>query len=145
VRTEYYLSKTESEKAYYVGLWAANTHHISMFILATLNLYYPAACENPYPMQWFYDDLCYMQLDRNMVRTKMAGAGYLFYDLYVMVYYVKSDSALQFQSIAHHLVGAAGIFCGSFVGYGVPGIGNINLMTELSTALLNYREMYDKD
>ena len=143
--TENYLSKTESEKAYYIGIFAANTHHIGMFLWGFANLYYPAYCENPYPMQWFYDDVCYMQVDRNMVRTKMAGAGYLFYDLYVMVYYVKSDSALQFQSIAHHLVGAAGIFCGSFVGYGVPGIGNINLMTELSTALLNYREMYDKD
>ena len=116
-----------------------------MFILGAINLYYPAACENPYPMQWFYDDLCYMQVDRNMVRTKMAGAGYLFYDLYVMLYYVKSDRSLHAQYIGHHLVGAAGIFCGSFVGYGVPGIGNINLMTELSTAFLNYRDLYNKE
>jgi|TARA_B110000305_G_C19309262_1_gene573199 hypothetical protein len=45
----------------------------------------------------------------------------------------------------HHAIAIGGIFGGTYSGYGVPGIGAMSLMTELSTFFLNIREMYSKD
>ena len=45
----------------------------------------------------------------------------------------------------HHAIAIGGIFGGTYSGYGVPGIGAMSLMTELSTFFLNFREMYNKD
>ena len=47
--------------------------------------------------------------------------------------------------MAHHMIAILGVFCGTYAGYGVPGIGAMSLTTELSTIFLNYREMYSKD
>ena len=45
----------------------------------------------------------------------------------------------------HHMIALLGIFCGTYAGYGVTGIGAMSLMTELSTFFLNFREMYKDD
>ena len=41
VKSQHFIMKDDSAKAYFISLWAANTHHIIVFILAFYYLMFP--------------------------------------------------------------------------------------------------------
>lgn len=77
-----------------------------------------------------------------MVRFPLFTMGYLAYDFYAVVFYMESKGAKLNEAIFHHVVGITGLCSALVLGYSGPAVGNITMLTEMSTFFLNYREMY---
>ena len=41
LKKEHFIKKTKEQKAYYLSLWSANTHHVIAFSLAVYNFIVP--------------------------------------------------------------------------------------------------------
>jgi hypothetical protein len=57
LKMESFIKKTESEKYYYVCLWVANVHHLTITIY-TLNNLINSNCEGAYPFIWLFSEEC---------------------------------------------------------------------------------------
>jgi len=44
-------------------MWMSNTHHLIIIIFSIYNLMKPD-CQDPYPLQTMYDDLCWVKVDK---------------------------------------------------------------------------------
>lgn len=47
--------------------------------------------------------------------------------------------------VVHHVLGIIGAFVGLTGGYGLPAVGCLLQLSEVSTIFLNYRSFFDKD
>lgn len=86
-----------------------------------------------------------MTTDRRHVMVAAITGGYLIYDGIILFCYVKSFDALGLQTLIHHFIGTSGLFIGVMAGWGTPSIGNMSVMSEISTIFLNYRSMFGKE
>ena len=131
---------------YYLSCWGANTHHVIVATCGFYNFLTPPCDTNEHGIwTWFKNDECFMLMDKRYVYTSLITAGYLLYDLNIQFNYVGGKDALAYQVLFHHIIGTTGIIAGLIAGYGATGLGNLTCLAEVSTIILNYRSMYDKD
>ena len=140
-----YLDKNYKDRLFYLSCWGANTHHFIVFTFAMYNLLNPLCEKYDGPFTWFTDEKCLMTSDRRHVYVAAITGGYLIYDGIILFCYVKSFDALGLQTLLHHFIGSSGLFIGVMAGWGTPVVGNLSVMSELSTIFLNYRSMFGKE
>lgn len=102
-------------------------------------------CENPYPLQWIYDDVCHMTVDPRHAVNGFFFMGYLLQDFIQMKFWIRDSSKNAQEMTVHHIFATiATLLC---LNSGYMSIGLVNLMTlmEFSTPPLNYRWLYPKE
>ena len=102
-------------------------------------------CEGAYNFIFMYDPVCFYTQDNNCVIAVLITCGYLSYDFILYRFFMDQKDPMNQQTLAHHIIGTSGLFCGLYTGYGIPAVANVALTCELSTFFLNYRSMYSKD
>ena len=73
------MDLTQKEKWYYLSNWAGNVHHATIFSYLCW-LAVNSSCDNAYPFIWFYDDVCFVTVQKEFVYAAMLTMGYLLYD-----------------------------------------------------------------
>ena len=139
-----YISKGKLERVEYLQLWTGNCHH---FIICFVAYYFltHSECDGAYDYIFLKEKKCFYTVDSGCIKANFVTIGYLSYDFILYRFFMPTDSALNQQSMWHHVVGILGLGCGMLTGFGVPSAANVALTCELSTFFLNYRTMYSKE
>jgi hypothetical protein len=97
IQAKRYQAKTDSEKAFYISLWGANTHHICVGSFALYNFYYPSQdCTNQQHWAWFFDHQCLLQVDQRFVYLSLISSAYLSFDFYWQFFHVGGSDTLSY-------------------------------------------------
>ena len=80
-----YMEKHPDERGVFVCIFYQNIFVLISSFSAAYNVMFPN-CENPYPLQFFFDDVCFMTVDRRYIYTVAFTQGYLTYDLYSLYF-----------------------------------------------------------
>jgi len=83
----WYASKDQHIKNRWNGAVIANVHHLSIFIYV-FYIFTHSVCDNAYPFIWFYDDVCFLTMDKKFVYVSLFSAGFLCNDFWVQKYIV---------------------------------------------------------
>ena len=138
---EMYNNKNYKDRAFFLSVWVANVHHIIAFSLAVYNFYFPDCGGTGRPFEWFYDEVCFLTVDKRFVFACLFCCGYLTFDYIVQAYIAEVKGDLAALTLFHHIIGGSGLFIGLSCGFGAPGIGNLTLICEISSIFLNYRTL----
>jgi hypothetical protein len=71
--------------------------------------------------------------------------GYFTTDLLIIMFLSKNTDALFREVQFHHGVCIIGLFCSICSGYGIPGVVNCMMLSEISTIFLNYRMLVPRE
>ena len=88
-----YLKMDDSQKAYWLSTWVANTHHLFVVCWVYMSFYY-STCPGGYPFAWFTEDRCFYHVELMQCQSAMITCGYLTYDFCVQKFLVKDTSNL---------------------------------------------------
>tara|TARA_B110000285_G_C14829737_1_gene470312 strand:+ start:188 stop:637 length:450 start_codon:yes stop_codon:yes gene_type:complete len=137
-KPEFYMSKTEADKNYFLSHIVANTHHMIIFIAASYALLYPdCAPDSPFTFQILADPVCFYTVDSLCVKTCLITLSYMLYDFILYIKCFDLTSKDKKIVIVHHILAITTIIFGLTAGYGAPGLLNICLLCEISTFFIN--------
>jgi len=122
-------------------MWAGNVHHVAILVLVVYFLI-NSECEDSYPLIFFYDDVCFYNLDRNCVMTALVTCGYLTYDFLLLSLFFTKERPITYQTIGHHIVGGIVLICALNTGYSMGALATCSLVCEISSVFLNYRSIF---
>ena len=128
----------------------SNLHHLFVLIFCIYNLRhacddnsdYPVTHDEPY-YRWIYSDQCFMQPYEGFGILLTITLGYLVMDLTALVFYYEEWTSVRKQTIAHHALAITGFLLAFVGGFGLPGIAQSSLITEISSMFLNYRHYFN--
>lgn len=136
-----FRDKTHQQKLIYSQMWAGNSHHVTILFFVVYNFMY-SECEGSYPLIFFYDDVCFYNIDRSCVRTTLITCGYLTYDFLLLSIYFTKERPITYQTIGHHIVAMVVLLCAFHTGYSMGTLTTATLVCEFSSVFLNYRSIF---
>ena len=122
-------------------MWAGNFHHVLILVLVVYN-FMNSECEDSYPLIFFFDDVCFYNIDRNCVRTALITCGYLTYDFLLLTLFFTKERPITYQTIAHHIIAYTTLMLGFHTGYSMGTLATMTLVCEISSVFLNYRSIF---
>ena len=136
-----FRDRTHQKKLIYSQMWAGNSHHVAILFFVFYNFMY-SECEGSYPLIFFYDDICFYNIDRSCVRTTLITCGYLTYDGLLLSIYFTKERPITYQTIGHHIVAMVVLLCAIYTGYSIGTLTTATLVCEISSVFLNYRSIF---
>ena len=81
------------------------------------------------------------------MRVLFVSGAYFICDYVILKYFIKAEMSdpKAKLSYVHHVMGIFSLFLAVYGGYALPAVGNIAMLSEISTIFLNYRDMYQKE
>ena len=122
-------------------MWAGNSHHVTILFFVVYNFMY-SECEGSYPLIFFYDEVCFYNIDRSCVRTTLITCGYLTYDFLLLSIYFTKERPITYQTIGHHIFAMVVLLCALYTGYSMGTLTTATLVCEFSSVFLNYRSIF---
>ena len=123
----------------------ANVHHIIVGFFSFYTFINPECGEESSPFQQFYDDLCFLTLQKKQVYLTLITLSYFTFDFLVLIIIIRGTEIRDITMYIHHLCCILTISGAMVHGYGllVPGVLGINM--ELSSIIFNFRYLMTKE
>ena len=94
---------------------------------------------------WFFNDICFLQVDTNFVNIELVYLGYMTQNYIELRYMINDQDPTSKQLLAHHQMVIPGVFIGIWAGFAAVGTSNLACLCEISAIFLNYRSMWNKE
>lgn len=92
-----------------------------------------------------YEPECFDHVDKRMIYTNIICGVAVLYDLCICVFFVGIENQEEFLALVHHIVAFSGCFATIYTGFGMVSMGQLIVLTEVSSIVLNCRFLLVKE
>eukprot|EP00347_Sterkiella_histriomuscorum_P001061 403373482 len=135
-----YEMMNNKQRAQYIDAYIAIIHAIAVTFLAFIGIFMTCDKRDSHMLN---DQDCLRNPKNFHQFSALVTIGYLVFDFFVCAILIRDNTSLQYQTYAHHIIGASAFYMALVMENNVPlSAAIINQFTEISTPFLNLRQIF---